>query len=130
MAGLLEILRAQQQGEDEPLPLDLLSPPEIAAMRQRRFAQGFRPEGRATRTIERTPDMVGQILASMYGIPGRAMQQASALQRGGEYNPAPVVDAASMMIGRPVLRPAEQIYYSVLRNMLKEKERDRGQRDD
>lgn len=51
------------------------------------------------------PAVVGQDLAGMAGhmatLPQRAMQSADMFQRTGEYDPAPILETAGMMVGFP-----------------------------
>jgi hypothetical protein len=51
------------------------------------------------------PSAVGQDLAGMAGhvatLPQRALQSAGTFQQTGEYDPAPILEAAGLMVGSP-----------------------------
>lgn len=65
---------------------------------------GGRREGAVTKVLENYLPHVAQ---SILGLPQRAMEAAGSLQRGGSYDPAPALEAATMTMGAtPFKAPA------------------------
>jgi hypothetical protein len=81
-------------------PWNDVSPWLMAALRQRQAVQplGGRREGPASYVLS---NYVPHALQQMLGLPTRALQTAGELQRSGEYDPAPIIETAGMMVGTP-----------------------------
>jgi hypothetical protein len=75
-----------------------------AALRTRQSVQpqGGRSEGAATRVLE---NYLPHVLGGLATLPQRALDASEELRLTGEYEPAPAVEIASMMVGSP-FRPA------------------------
>ncbi len=79
-------------------------PFERAAMRLR---QSVRPEegrreGLATQVPVRIGEDIGRAAQRLSSLPQRAMTSAANYERTGEYDPAPIVEAAGMVVGSPL----------------------------
>ena len=77
------------------------SPAEIAAARLRRSVrpEGGRQEGAVTQGLDRAAPVAGQALGMLASIPQRAFEASETRRLGGDYDPAPVVDAAMLGLG-------------------------------
>ena len=71
---------------------DTYNPWERAAERMRRSVKGPRQEGLTTKALER----LGQRATDVLRVPERAFQTADVYGKTGEYDPGPIVEAATL----------------------------------
>jgi hypothetical protein len=80
---------------------DLVDPFTAAATRTRQsvWPEGGRLEGKTTRLLERAgPDILTQLAT----LPQRAFGASERMRLSGEYDPAPVIEAATLAVGAPM----------------------------
>jgi hypothetical protein len=83
---------------------ELVDPFTAAAARTRQPVQpeGGRRDGLATRVAENIGKDIGAAALNLATLPQRAMHAADVFERGGDYDPAPIVEAATLMVGSPL----------------------------
>jgi hypothetical protein len=83
---------------------ELVDPFAAAAARTRKSVQpeGGRREGMATRVAQNVGKDIGAAALNLATLPQRALHAADVYERGGDYDPAPIVEAATLMIGAPL----------------------------